>query len=114
MKIESYRFGSIKIDGKVYMRDVIIFPDKVLSPWWRKMGHNLSISDLNEVIEYNPDLLIIGTGAYGVMQVPDSTLESLRERDIKVKVLKTGEAVKNYNEGIEKGVNVVACLHLTC
>ena len=62
MKIEKYSFGSITINGKEYTKDVIIFPDKVLSPWWREEGHSLSLKDLKDVIESAPNLLIIGTG----------------------------------------------------
>jgi len=114
MQIESYRFGSIKISGRIYRKDVIIFPDKVFSPWWRESGHSLSVNDMKEVIAYKPDTLIIGTGAYGVMSVPKSTLEVLEEKGIEVIILKTRDAVSAFNEVIEKERDVVACLHLTC
>lgn len=114
MEIESYSFGSIKIKGQVYKKDVIIFPEKIFSPWWRERGHSLSIDDLKEVILYNPRLLIIGTGAYGVMSVPESTREFLEEKGIEIKILKTKDAVSTFNKEIEKEQNVVACLHLTC
>jgi len=114
MQIESYRFGSIKINGTVYRKDVIIFPDRVSYPWWRKEGHSLLIDDLKEVIDYKPDTLIIGTGAYGVMRVPDSTVDALKEKKLKIETLKTNEAVLAFNEAMKKKQNVVACLHLTC
>ena len=41
MRIDRYAFGNIVIDGKAYTKDVIIFPDRVYSPWWRKDGHFL-------------------------------------------------------------------------
>lgn len=34
--INSYDFGRIVVDGKAYTSDVIIFPDRVNSYWWRK------------------------------------------------------------------------------
>ncbi len=29
MKVESYKFGKININGKKYRNDLIIFPDKI-------------------------------------------------------------------------------------
>lgn len=114
MLIEKYSFGSINIEGIIYKKDVIIFPERIYSPWWREKGHSLSISDLKEVISYNPEMLIIGTGAYGVMDVPNSTIEFLQDKGIEVKIYKTKDAVNSFNKEIKEGKNVVACLHLTC
>jgi hypothetical protein len=114
MKIEKYSFGLIIINGKEYTKDVIIFPDRVFSPWWRKEGHNLSLKDLEKIVEEKPNLLIIGTGAYGVMKVPNETLEGLKQKNIKPLLAKTGKAVAIYNEKIQNNEDVIACLHLTC
>lgn len=114
MKIDKYAFGSITINGKEYTKDVIIFPDRVFSPWWREEGHNLSSKDLTEVIEFKPNLAIIGTGAQGIMKTPEKTLQELHKNGIKTITTKTEEAVKLYNKKIQNNENVVACLHLTC
>ncbi len=114
MRIEKYSFGSITIEGKEYTKDVIIFPDKVFSPWWRKEGHNLTLEDLKEAIEAKPPLLIIGTGAYGVMKVPEETLKVLKQKNIEPLVAKTDKAVELYNEKTQNNEDVIACLHLTC
>lgn len=114
MRIEKYSFGSIIIEGKEYTKDVIIFPDKVFSPWWRKEGHNLVLEDLKEAIEAKPNLLIIGTGAEGIMRVPEETFRKLQEMGIETRTSKTEEAIKLYNEQIQKKKIVIACLHLTC
>lgn len=114
MKIEKYSFGSITIEGEEYIKDVIIFPDRVFSPWWREEGHSLSLKDLKEAIDAKPSLLIIGTGAYGAMNIPEETLQRLKENNIETVCTKTGEAVKIYNEKLPKNKNTVACLHLTC
>ena len=114
MKIEKYSFGSITINGKEYTKDVIIFPDKVLSPWWREEGHSLSLKDLKDVIESAPNLLIIGTGAYGAMDIPKEILQKLKEKNIETVSAKTEEATKLYNEKLEENKNIIACFHLTC
>jgi len=114
MEIEKYSFGSITINGKEYTKDVIIFSDKVFSPWWREEGHNLTVSDLKKAIAAKPGSIIIGTGAYGIMKIPKETLEELKKLDIKTIIAKTPEAVKIYNEKVKNKENAIACLHLTC
>jgi len=68
--IESYTFGNIKINGKSYTSDVIIYEDRVDGNWWRKEGHSLHPEDLKEMVKEKPEVIIIGTGAYGVMKIP--------------------------------------------
>lgn len=112
-EITNYSFGRIEIDGKVYTSDVIIYPDRVNPSWWRKEGHLLQPVDLDEVVAAKPSVLIIGTGASGVMEVPPETVRFLETRGISVRVGRTAEAVKLYNT-TPKGRPVVAALHLTC
>ena len=114
MKIEKYRFGEIVIDGNVYSKDLIVYPGKIKENWWRKEGHSLCIEDIEEIFEYKPEILIIGTGYSGVMDVPEDVIKEIEEKGIKVEVYFTREAVNKFNEYIEKGKKVVCALHLTC
>ena len=95
--IDSYSFGSITVNGRRYTSDVIIYPDRVDSSWWRKEGHNLCMEDLREVLRYQPEVLVIGKGKPGLMSVGNDLIEQL----------------KLYNE-LSAGKKVVAALHLTC
>jgi hypothetical protein len=112
--IESYSFGRMQIDGVSFTKDVIIFPDgKILSPWWRKQGHVLATEDLAGLFAAEPEIIICGTGALGVMQ-PSAELQKYIENSaIRFIAQKSGKAVETYNQlsGREK---VGACFHLTC
>lgn len=114
MHIDHYSFGSMTVGGEKYTNDLIIFPEKVRSEWWRKEGHLLSLSDLKEVIDYLPEELIIGKGAMGVMQVPEEVLKELGSKGIKVTSLNTKEAALLFNEREAQGKKVVGAFHLTC
>ncbi len=114
MTIEDYAFGRIRIDGREYTDDVIIFPDHVHSPWWRAKGHELAVNDIDEILASPPRHLIIGSGYLGRMRVPEATRQVLREKDVKVQVLPTQEAVVEYNRLAGESADVVAALHLTC
>ncbi len=111
--IDSYEFGRIVIDGRKYTQDVIISGDKIRDKWWRKEGHMLHKEDIGEILDEEPEVLIIGTGAYGVMKVSGEVTELLESRGIEFRIEKTGDACRLYNE-ISKEKNVVAALHLTC
>ncbi|MHC4186755.1 MAG: Mth938-like domain-containing protein [Planctomycetota bacterium] len=114
MYVDSYKFGKVVVDGSEYNSDCIIIGQQVHPDWWRKSGHLLSIEDLDMVIGAKPEILIIGTGASGIMKVPKQILDHLQKHDIETKVMKTSEAVKRYNELSETGTDVAAALHLTC
>ena len=121
MRIDSYSFGVMKVDGAEYRGDLIVFasrgagaPDKVRSNWWRKEGHSLAIEDLDDVLAFKPDILVIGKGASGLMKVPASTQETLQEQGIEVVATNTGRAWGIFNEQIGAGKKVAGAFHLTC
>ena len=113
MRIDSYSFGRIVINGKIFTSDVIIYPGRVDAAWWRREGHLLQAEDLAEALRAKPGVLIIGTGYYGVMRVPRETVERIAALGIAVNVEKTGRAVELHND-LELAGNVIAALHLTC
>lgn len=114
MRISEYEFGRIAIADKTYTCDVIIAPEQVIDCWWRKQGHNLQIEDLDDIVSAKPDMLIIGTGYYGRMQVPDETKQYLEEQGIKVIQAKTREAVTEFNQLQKEYARIAAALHLSC
>jgi hypothetical protein len=111
--IDSYKFGSITIDGKNYRKDVIVYKDTV-KEWWRTAGHNVSVDDLKDILSDDVEIFVMGNGASGCCAFPDETLNYLKGKGIEVIVQKTGEAYKTYNELTKEGKNVVGGFHLTC
>lgn len=114
MKITDYSFGKIDIDGRAYTSDVIIYPQRVDSSWWRNEGHRLQIKDLHDVVEAKPEVVVIGTGYFGRMDVPDQTRTFLESHGIQVHSARTSEAVKLFNKLQQDAATIVATLHLTC
>ncbi len=112
-EIQELRFGRIVIDDVVYNRDVIIFPDRVRSNWRRRDGHNLALEDLVEVLEGNPETIMLGRGVFGRMKVSEDIRALITERGIELVVLRTEGASKAYNEMRERR-RVIAALHLSC
>lgn len=112
--INAYDFGSIIVNGKEYTKDIIIYPDgHIKDSWWRKYGHRLSDEDLTDLIESGPEIIIAGTGAYGLMRPEEGLKNRLQKNGIEFKSAPSGDAIKLYNELYEKK-RVGACFHLTC
>lgn len=36
MRIDANSFGSMTVDGTVYRSDLIIFPQRISTNWWRR------------------------------------------------------------------------------
>ena len=114
--IEFYDFGTMIVNGKRYTSDLIVFPEKVLSGWWRREGHQLCLADLKEVLSHTPapEVLVVGTGYSGLVRVLPEVEEALKKRGIKLIAQPTGEAYKTFNEFLKAGKRVVGAFHLTC
>ncbi|MFW6410152.1 MAG: Mth938-like domain-containing protein [Halanaerobiales bacterium] len=114
MKIESYSFGRIIIDGNTYTSDLIILPDKIISDWWREKGHELQTKDLTAIFDSLPSILVIGTGKMGIMNIRDNVKKKLQRNNIDYIVERTEVAVKKYNQLLADGKKPSAVFHLTC
>ena len=114
MEISQYSFGKIEIDGQTYTTDVIITPERVLGGWWRKQGHRLAVADLGEIMAAKPDILVVGTGYYGRMAIPEETRRYLCSKELPLHEARTTQAVAAFNRLQRESARVVAALHLTC
>lgn len=114
MGIEEYRFGRITVDGKSYTDDIKIVDGKVKPDWWRKAGHSVETSDIQDVLAAGPEIFVLGTGASGRVRVPEEFKTMLAQRGIKLIAEPTEQAVNTYDRLISQGKNVAAGFHLTC
>ena len=112
--IDSYSFGRMTVNGTVYTEDLIITGGVVISPWRRKKGHSLCEEDLAGKMKEGTEVLVIGTGSYGVMKVPREFSERMERSDISLYIAKTGDAASLFNDLIKTGKIVTGAFHLTC
>ncbi len=111
--IDSYHFGKIVINGNKFSSDVLILPDRVKDNWWRKIGHQLLVEDIAEIIAENPEVLVVGTGASGLMKVSPEVTQAAQAQGIKLIAETTNKACNTSNR-LSHFERVVAALHLTC
>ena len=111
--IDSYRFGQVVVNGERYTSDVIIFPDRVRSDWFRKAGHQLRLEEIAEIMTENPEVLVVGTGASGLMTVLAEVEKALETQGIELIAETTDKACHTYNQ-LCQSRRAVAALHITC
>ena len=113
-RLSGYSFGHVKVGDRTIVRDLILFEEELLCPWVRREGHRLVLQDLEWLLGRHPDLIIVGTGAFGSLRIPEDTVQALARKGISLLRFKTAEAVKEYGVRAERGERVACCLHLTC
>jgi hypothetical protein len=113
MHVDSYEFGTIVIDGQSYRNDLLIWPGRIKSDWWRHEAHLLQLDDVAEALAADPQILVVGMGDYGRMQVDPELATFLKERGIDLQAHPTREACRLINE-LSGRRRLAAALHLTC
>jgi hypothetical protein len=98
VRIDSYDFGRIVVDGKAYTSDVLIFPDRAKGNWWRKEGHALHIEDIELVVAEKQEVLIVGTGNYGLLEVLPETKKYIESKGIELIAEPTDKTCEIYNK----------------
>ncbi len=112
-QVDSYSFGHMVVEGEEHTNDLILLPDRVVANWWRDQGHRLSADDLQPVFEARAEVLVVGTGASGVMDVPRETRQAVRDAGIELEIARTGEAWQRYND-LQDRRPTAGAFHLTC
>jgi hypothetical protein len=113
LHIDEYGFWKIVIDGKKYDEDVMITPKGEVKEWRRVKVHEVCVKDLEPIEGEEFDVLIIGTGYFGVVKVLSEVEEWAKKKGVELVAVPTKEACRVYNEVSGKR-RAVAALHLTC
>jgi hypothetical protein len=110
------RFGSLKIDGEKYTKDVILDRGVVRkrkkkpSREFRDQFGHTPVS-LKEEIPWECKRLVIGTGLEGRLPVMDEVKAEARQRGVELVMCLTPEAVQLL---MDKPEATNAILHVTC
>ena len=66
------------IDGKKYKSNVKLIQDKAIAYRYFE-NHVIEVNDFVDLVEQKPEYIIIGTGASGVMPVPEEVKEYIEK-----------------------------------
>src|SRR2546430_13817375 len=89
MRIDRFEFGTIRIDGKTYGRDIVVDRGAIRS---RKKKPSKQFRDeyshtplsMQERIPWKCSRLVVGTGAQGALPVMPAVLEEAKRRGVQV------------------------------
>jgi hypothetical protein len=117
MKWGKCSFGSLKIDGVNYTKDVVLDRGilrkrkKKLSRQFREQFGHTPLSLCENIPWKCERLLVIGTGMEGRLPVMDEVVAEARRRGVEVVLCPTPEAVRVL---ADSSADTNAILHLTC
>ena len=117
-RIDSTRFGAIRIDGQVYKHDVLIRLDgkvkkrkKKLSKALYGTSHLMSLAEAEYIYEDGAERLIYGTGQFARSKLSNEAAAYFETRGCQVELLPTPKAARAWNqaEGAVLGVFHISC-----
>lgn len=116
---DSSRFGEVVINGRSY-GDVLVVGEDIKerddSRLDRELGTDHLIGDweVERLLSNNPEIVIIGAGTDGDLQVTPEVGEKFKKAEVKLIILTTHRAIREYNSLIKMGKRVNALIHSTC
>jgi hypothetical protein len=118
MLIENTKFGNITIDGKTYEHDVVIRLSGEVEKRRKKLSkekygtsHIISKAEAKFLFEDGCDLLIVGAGQEGNVNLSPEASDYFENKGCKVLVQPTPEAIRSFNQSREKKIGL---MHVTC
>ena len=109
-----FSFGRIVVDGQICNSDIKIVRDKLVPDWWRKSGHTVAIEDVQDILDSDSTILVVGKGQPGYMRVTESLKEHLNKNDIELIVEQTSDAIKIFSRLMQEGKRVSGGFHVGC
>jgi len=111
--IEEHKFGSFLINGKQYLGDIKILDTKV-KPWDDREKHTVTFNNIRELLDINPEVIVIGTGNSGFLEVPSEIKDLILSKGIYLIIDKNEVAIEKYNDFLLQKKKVAALFHATC
>lgn len=104
----------MEVDGTIHTADLKIIGSRVVAGWWRKAGHAVEPTDVDDILIARPEVLVIGQGKPGLMKVAESLKKELVLLGIDLIEEPTAIAAQTFNRLHAEGREVAAGFHLTC
>lgn len=112
VQIDSTSFGSITVGGKRYAHDVWIFADGSIRR--RDRDHEFTLDELDILLDGRPEVVIVGTGQSGCVEIDEDAAREAGRRGIKIISDVTPNALKQYNEAVKAKRKAAGAFHTTC
>lgn len=109
--IHSCSVEGVRVNGQDLTESFMLLPGQPVQAWPVAAGEPLKPQHFTTVIEHQPELVVLGTGAN--LRLPDPEIYgALLSREIGLEAMTTIAACRTYNLLAQDGRNVAACLIL--
>ena len=109
--ITAYGENTVSINGKTFSQSLIITRSKLNVNWDVSVVELLQTDHINQLLTFNPELIIIGTGEKLIFPAVE-VYSGIIEHGIGVDFMDTRAACRTYNILMSEGRHIVAGLIL--
>ncbi len=117
-RIISSGWGKMEVEMIGTSKDFKLWPGGGRTWDWSEYGtgHSKGIQqgDVEELINKDCKVVVLTTGRMSRLNVPQSTVNSLKAQAIEVVVADTKKGIELYNHYVERGMAVGGLFHSTC
>ncbi|MDX1442464.1 MAG: Mth938-like domain-containing protein [Gammaproteobacteria bacterium] len=107
--VRGYGDEGVKINNKVYASSLVLTPNHLDDSWEPGAVRDWEPSTLDTLLEHDPEILLIGTGAQIHMLGAEFMAHALRQ-GVGLEVMDTEAACRTFNVLVSEGRRVVAGL----
>lgn len=107
--IRSHTENSVTVGEAVYTASLIISPGNLDDAWGPESAESLTASDIDALLKFEPELVLIGTGTVQVFPRME-ILKPMIENQVGYEIMNTAAACRTYNILVAEGRSVVAGL----
>ena len=108
--VRSCEPGRIRIGETWHDEHLIIARDRVIAPWQVEDPAGITTTTLEQALELQPEILLIGTGSNYVM-CDVLLIGELARRGVGTEIMDTAAACRTYNVLVHEQRSVVAALY---
>lgn len=94
--VTRYASGRVNLRDRSFDTSLIIFPDTIVTDWPACRADTLRSADFKPIVEYGPEVLILGTGETQVFPEP-AIFATLMDLGIGFEVMDNAAACRTYN-----------------
>jgi uncharacterized protein len=107
----AYGEGYVAVNDQRFERALVVAPDEPVADWEAGSFEALSPADFDAVLRFNPEIVLIGTGAR--LRFPRAELtRRLVEASVGFEAMDTKAACRTYNILMSEGRQVVAAIFI--
>src|SRR5688572_19106957 len=107
----AYGDGYVSVNDQRYERALVVAPDEPVVDWEPASFEALAPADFDAVLRFNPEIVLLGTGARLRFPRPELT-RRLVEASVGFEAMDTKAACRTYNILMSEGRRVVAAIFI--